>query len=380
MKKIVSKLMFLASLAIAFAGCDDNMGDTDNRLAASNGIIEPADGTSVVLKTSASASTYFEWEYVNPEEAGTVIYQIAFDTESGDFSKPIYMLYSDNNGLKNCATISHQTLNDIAAKAGITSSATGTIKWTVFSAKGMNSVKSPVENRLTITRLAGFDVVPIDVFVTGEASEGGTDLASAQRMKATANGEFEVYTQLKAGQPYYFANSNSGTPTTYSTSDGVILEGGTSTVETDGIYRITLNFNTGACTYSLVTGIGFYFCPTDEVLFDLDYIGGGVFQAKGTVTFKEESWGLDQRYKFRMTMKDNGGAGEETTYEWGTVDASIDNAPTASSPEDYYYVQLLSNLTQWDNKWKLMDQFNGVEATYTLYLTADGEYTHSVTL
>ena len=79
-------------------------------------------------------------------------------------------------------------------------------------------------------------------------------------------------------------------------------------------------------------------------------------------------------------MKDNGGAGEETTYEWGTVDASIDNAPTASSPEDYYYVQLLSNLTQWDNKWKLMDQFNGVEATYTLYLTADGEYTHSVTL
>lgn len=380
MKKIFSKLMFFASLAVIFAGCDDNMGDTDTRLAASNGIIEPADGTAIVLETSASASTYFEWEYANPDEAGTEVYQIAFDTESGDFSKPIYMLYSDNNGLKNCATISHQTLNDIAAKAGISSSATGTIKWTVFAAKGMNSVKSSVENRLTITRLAGFDVVPIDVFVTGEGSEGGSDLASAQWMKATANGEFEVYTQLKAGQSFYFADSNSGTPTTYSTSNGLILEGGSSMVETDGVYRITLNFNTGACTYDLVTSIGFYFCPTDEILFDLDYMGGGVFQAKGTVTFKEESWGLDQRYKFRMNMKSDGGAGEETTYEWGTVDASIDNAPTASSPEDYYYVQLLSNLTQWDNKWKLMDQFNGVEATYTLYLTADGEYTHSVTL
>lgn len=380
MKKIFSKLMFFASLAVIFAGCDDNMGDTDTRLAASNGIIEPADGTAIVLETSASASTYFEWEYANPDEAGTEVYQIAFDTESGDFSKPIYMLYSDNNGLKNCATISHQTLNDIAAKAGISSSATGTIKWTVFAAKGMNSVKSSVENRLTITRLAGFDVVPIDVFVTGEGSEGGSDLASAQRMKATANGEFEVYTQLKAGQSFYFTDSNSGTPTTYSTSNGLILEGGSSMVETDGVYRITLNFNTGACTYDLVTSIGFYFCPTDEILFDLDYMGGGVFQAKGTVTFKEESWGLDQRYKFRMNMKSDGGAGEETTYEWGTVDASIDNAPTASSPEDYYYVQLLSNLTQWDNKWKLMDQFNGVEATYTLYLTADGEYTHSVTL
>ena len=141
MKKIFSKLMFFASLAVIFAGCDDNMGDTDTRLAASNGIIEPADGTAIVLETSASASTYFEWEYANPDEAGTEVYQIAFDTESGDFSKPIYMLYSDNNGLKNCATISHQTLNDIAAKAGISSSATGTIKWTVFDAKGMNYVK-----------------------------------------------------------------------------------------------------------------------------------------------------------------------------------------------------------------------------------------------
>lgn len=379
MKKIFAKLMFVTSLALVFAGCDDNMGKTDTRLTASASVIEPTDGTSIVLETSATASTYFEWEYADSDEAGTALYQIAFDTESGDFSKPIYMLYSDNNGYKNCATITHQTLNNIAAKAGISSSATGTIKWTVFSSKGLNSIKSSVENRLTITRLAGFDIIPVDVFVTGAGSEGGTNLASAQRMKATANGEFEIYTQLAANQEFYFVDTNSGTPTTYSTSDGLILEGGSSTVTTDGVYRITLNYNTGACTYSLVTGIGFYFCPTDEILFDMPYIGGGVFQARGTVNFTEESWGLDQRYKFRMTMKADSGIGEETTYEWGTVDASIDNAPTASSPESYYYVQLLTTLTQWDNKWKLMDEFNGTEATYTLYLTADGEYTHSVT-
>ena len=174
-------------------------------------------------------------------------------------------------------------------------------------------------------------------------------------------------------------DATSGTPKEYSTADGLIKEGGTGVVSTDGVYKINLDFNTGACTYSLVTSLGFYFCPTDEILFEMPYVGYGVFQAKGTVTFKEESWGLDQRYKFRMNMKDNAGAGEEKTYEWGTVDASIDSAPTTSSPESYYYVQLLSNLTQWDNKWKLMDQFNGIEATYTLYLTADGEYTHTVT-
>lgn len=215
--------------------------------------------------------------------------------------------------------------------------------------------------------------------MTGEGSEGGTDLSKAHKMKAIANGEFEVYTKLAAGKAFQFVDATSGTPKEYSTADGLIKEGGTGVVSTDGVYKINLDFNTGACTYSLVTSLGFYFCPTDEILFEMPYVGYGVFQAKGTVTFKEESWGLDQRYKFRMNMKDNAGAGEEKTYEWGTVDASIDSAPTTSSPESYYYVQLLSNLTQWDNKWKLMDQFNGIEATYTLYLTADGEYTHTVT-
>ncbi len=56
-----------------------------------------------------------------------------------------------------------------------------------------------------------------------------------------------------------------------------------------------------------------------------------------------------------------------------------DSRPTASSPESYYYVLWLENLTQWDNKWKLMGDFDGVEATYTLSLTADGAYTHSIT-
>ena len=379
MKTIFSKLRFFVSFVLPLAGCTDNMGETDSRLSDSKGLIEPVDGKAIVLETSTTASTYFEWEYADVEESGTALYQIAFDKMEGDFSNPVYKMYSDNNGYKNCATITHKVLNDIAAKAGIKSAETGTIKWTVFSSKGMNTVKSSVENSLTITRLAGFDVMPIDLFVTGEGSEGGTDLSKAHKMKAIANGEFEVYTKLAAGKAFQVVDATSGTPKEYSTADGLIKEGGTGVVSTDGVYKINLDFNTGACTYSLVTSLGFYFCPTDEILFEMPYVGYGVFQAKGTVTFKEESWGLDQRYKFRMNMKDNAGAGEEKTYEWGTVDASIDSAPTASSPESYYYVQLLSNLTQWDNKWKLMDQFNGIEATYTLYLTADGEYTHTVT-
>ncbi|MCL1932963.1 MAG: hypothetical protein FWF53_03995, partial [Candidatus Azobacteroides sp.] len=277
------------------------------------------------------------------------------------------------------ATISHKQMDKIAGMMGIGSSGTGTFKWTVFSTKGMKTMKADQEHTITITRLAGFADVPVDVYVTGEGSEGGSDLSKAQKMKAVAGGEFEVYTKLTAGKPFYFTDGITGTPRQFYTADGLIKEDGTTTVSTDGIYMISLDFNTGACDYTLVTRIGFYFSPEDAILFDLPYIGNGVFQAKDqTVNFTQESWGRDQRYKFRMFVKENGGADAEKELEWGTLNQT-DSPPTSDSPASYYYLKLLTDLSQWDNKWKLMDDFDGTSATYTIYLQADQPYTHSVT-
>jgi hypothetical protein len=198
-------------------------------------------------------------------------------------------------------------------------------------------------------------------------------------MKAVAGGEFEVYTQLAAGKSFFFTDAIKGTPRKFYTADGLVKEDGTTTVSQGGIYRITLDFNTGACTYTLVTSIGFYFCPDGKILFDLPYAGYGVFQAKNqTVTFKQESWGRDERYKFRMFLKENGGVSAETEWEWATLNQT-DARPNAASPPSYYYLRLIPNLTPWDNKWKLMADFDDVPATYTIYLQADQPYTHSIT-
>lgn len=373
MKKFLN-ILFISALALpAAVGCSDNMGDEDSSLAPVQEIEEPVDGKEVVLEASASASTYFEWKEVSPEEAGTVLYQIAFDTADGDFSSPVYVMNSDNNGYKNNATITHKVLNMIAGLAGLGASETGTLKWTVFTSKGLKQMQATVANSLTITRLAGFEDIPVDVYVTGEASEGGTDVSLAPKMKAVSSGEFEAYTYLTAGKDFNFTD---GTRTFY-TEDGLIKENGSSTVSTDGVYRIVLDFNTGAATYTLVNRIGFYFSPSGEVLFDLPYVGYGVFQAKATVTFKQESWGRDERYKFRMFVQENGGSDAEKELEWGTLNQT-DSRPNASSPESYYYMKLLEDLSQWDNKWKLNGDFDGVEATYTVYLTADMPYTHSI--
>jgi hypothetical protein len=311
-------------------------------------------------------------------ESGSAIYQIAFDRSNGDFSNPVYLMTSANNGYLNYATITHKQLNKIAGMAGIAASETGTLKWTVFSSKGTKAIKSSQEFTISVTRLAGFEDLPVDVYVTGAASEGGTDLSKAHKMKSIAGGEFEVYTQLKAGQTFQFTDGISGTPGIFYTSGGLIKENGTSTVATDGIYRIELDFNTGAASYTLVTRMAFYFSPGGACIFDLPYVGYGVFRAKATVTFRQESWGRDERYKFRMFVKTNGGADPEKELEWGTLNQT-DSRPTPTSPESYYYLRLLDNLTQWDNKWKLMGDFDDTEAVYTIYLTADMPYTHTIT-
>lgn len=377
MRKLFTILPYLFALSIILVACDDTMGESDNRLTEVEALIEPADDKVIELETSAAASVYFEWDFAQVKDGGTAVYQIAFDKLDGDFSKPVYVMSSGNHGFNNNVTISHKQLNKIAGMMGVGASETGTFKWTVFSIKGTKSIKAKQESKVTVTRLAGFAELPIDVFITGAASEGGVDISKAQKMKAVAGGEFEVYTELKANSEFFFTDGISGDSRKFSTSNNIIKEDGVSDVSYNGIYRITLDFNTGASTYTLINGIVFYFSPEGKALFELPYVGNGVFQTEATVTFKQEGWGRDERYKFMMQVTEDGGKGAENLLEWGTLNAT-DSRPNATSPESYYYLKLFTEVTQWENKWKLAGDFDGEPAVYTIYLQSDKPYTHSV--
>lgn len=373
MKTILIKLSLITSFLLAFIACDDNMGDTDSRLAGVKNLIEPADNKEIILEPFISSTVYYEWEYVKVEESGTAIYQIAFDKTDGDFSNPVYLMNSDNNGYQNHISVSHLQMDKIAGLIGIPAEETGAFKWTILSLKGMKAEKASAENQITITRLPKFE----ELYITGEGSEGGTDLSKAAKMKNLDDGVFEIYTKLTADKPFYFVNGISGKYRKFSTANGAIKLEGTTTVTTEGVYKIVLDTNTGNCTYTLITRLAFFFCPDNVSLFDIPYSGYGVFKTTATVTFKQEGWGRDQRYKFRMFIRENGGTGEEKEVEWGTLN-DTDEPPTADEPDSYYYLQLFTNISQWDNKWKLKSEFDGVPAEYTVYLTADQPYTHMV--
>lgn len=375
MKTIFIKLTIITSLLLAFVGCSKEDDLKDTRVTAVKTLYEPADGKSVVLQSSASATLYFEWEPAKAEDSGMVLYEVAFDKEGGDFSNPVYRMASDNNGGYNHATITHKLLNKIAGMAGIGSAETGKLIWTVFSSKGINDVQAGESRTLEITRLSGFADVPVDVYVTGEGSEGGTDLSKASVMKATANGEFEIFTKLTAGKPYYFTDAKVGTPRQFYVENSLLKEGTTTcTVAKTGVYRINLDFNVGSAVYSEVTDIQLFFCPTNSFLFSLDYTGNGVWTAKNEpITFKQEGWGRDERYKFKMTTLNS--TGDTVEIWWGTP--NTDSRPTADSPASYYYLYVVDD-SQWNGKFKFAGEMDGALVDVSVYFQAENPYTHSI--
>jgi len=278
MKTSYIKIVLFVCAVLSLAGCTKDVTLNNQNVTAVKTLYEPVDNKSIVLQASATASVYFEWEPALAADGSLTLYEVAFDKVGGDFSKPLYIATADGNGVNTHASISHKQINKIAALAGIASSATGKMIWTVISSKGVNPKIGSVSNTLEVTRLAGFADVPASVYITGEGSEGGSDITKAGAMKSISDGVFEIYTQLTAGKTYHFTDANVGTPRTfYTDSKGTLLEGATTcTVATTGVYRIDLDFSIGASTMTQIIKWEFYFCPLDQFQFALNYVANGL--------------------------------------------------------------------------------------------------------
>lgn len=369
------KIVFAAALVFFFAACDDNMGKTDTHLAQVKTLIEPLNEKDIKLNTLATSSVYFEWDYVAQSEGGTSVYQLAFDKADGNFSNPVYVTLSDNNGLYNYASVSHKQMNKIATMMGIRPSETGTFKWTVFSTKGTKFVKASQEHAITITRLGGFEEeqIPVDLYVAGEAAEGGNDLSKAPKMKSIATGEFEVYTKLQAGKTFYFSDKAAVSAKEFSISDNSIKQGGTSTVTQDGVYKITLDLTTGAYTTKRINKVYIFLCWA-QLEIELPYKGYGIWGVNDyPINGLSGNDNSDDRYKFRMDSSSG-------LTEWRAP--NNDNKPNGK-PE-YYYMVEKTNVAQWTDGqvWKSPsnDGWSGKKYDITFSLNPQEPYTHNLVI
>lgn len=373
MKATGIKLTMILSLLFTLFACSDDGEIRDIGVTAVKTLYEPDNGKTVVLQASASAMLYFEWEPARAENSGAVLYEVVFDKADGNFSNPIYTTASGNNGGANHAMITHKEMNKIAAMAGIESSAKGTIKWTVFSSKGTNPVKSEEERMLTVTRLAGFADIPAQLYITGEGTEVGGDISKALILKKITDGEFEIYTKLTAGQPFKFVSSISGTPVEYSLSGEKIVEKGTSTVSKTGVYKYYLDFNIGAFSTKEVTKVNLFLNWSQRKI-ELPYKGLGVWELTvHTITGLTGNDNNDDRYKFRMESS----AGQT---EWRAI--NNDSKPTGN--EAYYFMVERTNVEQWTNNqvWKNPSTTGWSDKTYDIMfsLSSRGDYKHNLVI
>ncbi|TWF35298.1 SusE-like outer membrane protein [Chitinophaga polysaccharea] len=336
----------------------------------------PLDNKYIKLQPTTSATVSFEWDQARAEDGSLVMYEVAFDKADGDFSSPVAKYSSDGGGVQNRLTLSHKDLNSIAGKAGIASLATGKLKWTVLASKGYNIQKAAESKTIEVERPNGFAEIPTDVYLTGEATEAGADLSKALKLKSTAPGVYEIYTSLKNGK-YHFTNRNTGTPSTYSVMGTAVKEGGESE-QTAGtkVYRLRLDFNNAAATVTEITSIGLWFAPLNKFLFEISYAGNSTWSIKSQlITFKQESWGRDERYKFRIAVKDSdGNAGDE----WIGSSNADNSRPTSATPLSYWELKPISNNDQWNYCYKFATEADTKNCDINVYFTADKNYTHEV--
>ena len=374
MKTLLIKITILVSFIFVFIACSNDGEVRQLNVNAVKALYEPADGKAIALQASASATTLFSWEPAIAEDGGMVMYEIAFDKVGGDFSNPVFMTASDKNGGDCSATLTHKQLNQIAALIGIDSEQTGTLKWTVFSSKGINPVKAEKEWTISVTRLAGFADIPDRLYITGDATEPGADLSNAYIMRKVNDGEFEIYTQLTAGRSFKFVSGISGTPTEYSLSGEKIVIGGTTPVSKTGIYKYYLDFNIGSFTTKEVTKVSL-FLNWSQMKIELPYIGDGIWKITNyTITGLSGSDNSDDRYKFRMESSEG-----ET--EWRTA-ASNDSKPSGNVA--YYYMQERNNVDQWTNNeiWKSPSTTGWSDKTYDVSFSLNPRepYTHNLVI
>jgi len=342
----------------------------------------PADNISIQLKPAANLTETFEWEQAKAEDGSLVLYEVAFDQENGDFSKPIYTVLSDNKGVLNKLTISHGDLNKIAALGGADYFQKKKFKWTVLAWKGTNVKPAAMSRIIELERPAGFASIPGSVYISGTATETGNVLANALPMKQTAPGVFEIYTKLKAGT-YAFYDGNSGSPRQFYVYDdnginAIGVNGQTTFSGADKIMRIRLDFNNINASFAEVKSIQLWYCDGNTFWFTLPYIGNGVWRYNNyTVNYTKESWGYEERHKYKMVIND--GTGDKD--QWLNYSSSDSPGQDGQYPHTVAYKTInfdANNGSQWDWSWKWDRTYmpQGTVADFWISLRAtDAAYT-----
>lgn len=341
-------------------------------------LIAPEDDVYIRLQSGADAATVFEWSPASAEDGMSPQYEVVFYS-SPDGGEPAYRV---DAGFNTSVSITHKELDNAAKYLGIGNGMDGTVYWAVVAVRGINeSGVTLAPRRIELTRLNAFEVIPEEVYITGEGTECGTDISAAYRAIAEDEaGVFTFYHRLEAGQGFVFTSGKEGEYTTYTVADGILDDQSTepATVSESAVYKITLDFNTRGITFEEVSRVLFNFAPRTEDNRDMSYVGNGCWKMTDyPVDFRQESWGLDERYNFRATI-------DGTEYVWGYA-SNDSGTQSGEQPSTYFYIYSylyasISGDVPWYNySFKFNTALNGSTVDITVCMNEDnGRPTHII--
>jgi starch-binding outer membrane protein SusE/F len=376
----------LSAVALMLLGCKDDEQEVVVPTITEVSLTEfPGDDTFIALDPAGTDSLKIYWNASSANDGTLVMYAVQFDEAEGDFSTPVGTYVTRNVGMEQNARIIHKFLNIYAENAGIEQLSKGKLKWRVVATTGVGSVYSGA-HVIEVERPLGIAEIPDDLFITGDATEGGADALKGLPFKKITEvvngvekvkkGEFEIYTSLGAGM-FRFASSNTKAPVVFYHAKGnKIVKNGQSgsPVSERKPYHIYVNFNTGVVTMSEIISVGLWHGASSSVFAELTYKNNGVWSATDMSSF---TTGTDNRYKFKMTKK-SVVDGSLSDVFWGS--AQIAPSPPSGSVASYYYLVAKNDFSQYDYSFRFSNAAVDRPLDIDFVMTSSAVYTHRITI
>ncbi|MBO8483707.1 MAG: SusE domain-containing protein [Bacteroidetes bacterium] len=381
----MKKILYMISAALVLCGLAScQQEETYSDLVPSDTLYLPRDNYSIDLSTGKEV--ILEWK---SSGEGYVVYEVLFDTETGDFSNPLYVLLSANNGASPNITVTSSVMNTIAQRSGCLPGSAVNVKWTVRVWKGSESALYDAVRTISVTRANTVEPLPVEVSISGTATENdaAVNLVAATPVSDTKGsptyasqvqreiGGFECFTRLDAGN--FTVTDDQGrsfileeTGSIRQAEDGTVSENTTS-----GIYYLYLDFNTMRWSKKEIDKVEFERRAGYGAIGVMDYKGNGVW------TLVDFDWGSesDSRYAFICYYKDG------TSEKWGHFEDDCRQSKDPDSVQGYMNVYRFNNATvgEWEDTWKTKGDTEGIGklGTFTVYMnnenSADYYHEHS---
>ncbi|MCM1501786.1 MAG: hypothetical protein NC115_03860 [Bacteroidales bacterium] len=391
------KKYIIAAVIAIVSGCSDRI----ERTLDFSGTLVPA-RISSLLEISVDLDDYtpvsLEWAGAEWDGIGFMTYDIAFDRIGGDFSRPVAVFHAP--GIEDSSMeLSKDEMKSVFSAASVTSKDREvSVQWIVRTAAGTQKLSSaPAVIHMAMTPDPDAFVAGNPVYIAGEgALESGMSMtyipsidydfkaAHYNDNSSLKNFNYEIFTELGAGKPYYFWSGtttgdkdwifavNPEKPQGYSTVTRSILKDAdmTASVSSSGVYRIRMNTSSGEIYIKKVNSVSLRYWNGSVHDNTMQYKGNGVWSIDlnvpaGSFGYKFLFMGLDSDQPTGAEYPSQAYSSDREDRYWRIVTV-IGGAATAANPRAA-------------GTWAFPADAMGRTSTYTVYMNDTyGAYTHYI--